>query len=154
RAAAAVRDSCRPLRPPTRSHPHPRGTFTAHATPYTIGLSTAGSIDRKRSPMPSLQASASCTWSGVLPAVTTQFDVDLRIDLTATRAVQSALVEDGVHGLVVLGTCGENNSLTAEEKRSFLRSAVEAAGGRDPFPTRRSRCGRGAASTPARAPAR
>jgi 4-hydroxy-tetrahydrodipicolinate synthase len=33
---------------------------------------------------------------------------------------------------VVLGTCGENNSLTAEEKRSVLRAAVEAAGGRVP----------------------
>src|SRR5512146_425843 len=73
-------------------------------------------------PMPSPQSSPTCSWSGVLPAVTTQFDAELRVDLPATRAVQSALVEDGVHGLVVLGTCGENNSLTA----------VEAAGGRVP----------------------
>ncbi|HEX8757266.1 MAG TPA: dihydrodipicolinate synthase family protein [Steroidobacteraceae bacterium] len=82
--------------------------------------------------MPSQPASPSCTWSGVLPAVTTQFDSGLRVDLAATRAVQSALLEDGVHGLVVLGTCGENNSLTAEEKRAVLRTAVEAAGGRIP----------------------
>jgi 4-hydroxy-tetrahydrodipicolinate synthase len=68
-----------------------------------------------------------------LPAVTTQFDPELRVDLAATRAVQSALVEEGVHGLVVLGTCGENNSLTAEEKRAVLRTAVEAAGGRVPI---------------------
>jgi 4-hydroxy-tetrahydrodipicolinate synthase len=47
--------------------------------------------------------------------------------------VQSALVEEGVHGLVVLGTCGENNSLTAEEKRSVLRAAVEAVKGRVPI---------------------
>ena len=83
--------------------------------------------------MPSSHPSLACTWSGVLPAVTTQFDTDLRVDLAATRAVQSALVEDGVHGLVVLGTCGENNSLTAEEKRAVLRAAVEAAGGRVPI---------------------
>ena len=82
--------------------------------------------------MPSQPASPRCTWSGVLPAVTTQFDAGLRVDLAATRAAQSALVEDGVHGLVVLGTCGENNSLTAEEKRAVLRTAVEAAGGRIP----------------------
>jgi dihydrodipicolinate synthase/N-acetylneuraminate lyase len=80
--------------------------------------------------MPSSQAPLSCSWSGVLPAVTTQFDADLRVDLAATRAVQSAMVDDGVHGLVVLGTCGENNSLTADEKRSVLRTAVGAAGGR------------------------
>ena len=82
--------------------------------------------------MPSQPASPSCTWSGVLPAVTTQFDSGLRVDLAATRAVQSALLENGVHGLVVLGTCGENNSLTAEEKRAVLRTAVEAAGRRIP----------------------
>ena len=83
--------------------------------------------------MPSPQPPLTCSWSGVLPAVTTQFDVDLRVDLAATRAVQSAMVDDGVHGLVVLGTCGENNSLTAEEKRSVLRTAVGAAGGRVPI---------------------
>ena len=68
----------------------------------------------------------------MLPAVTTQFDADLRVDLAATRAVQSALIEEGVHGLIALGTVGENNSLTAEEKRSVLRTAVEAAGSRVP----------------------
>ena len=82
--------------------------------------------------MPSPQ-SATCPWSGVLPAATTQFDADLRVDLAATRAVQSALIEDGVHGLVALGTVGENNSLTAEEKRSVLRGAVETARGRVPI---------------------
>jgi 4-hydroxy-tetrahydrodipicolinate synthase len=69
----------------------------------------------------------------VLPAVTTQFDADLGVDFAATRAVQSALIEEGVHGLVALGTVGENNSLTAEEKRSVLRTAVEAARGRVPI---------------------
>lgn len=85
------------------------------------------------SPSPSApSASTACSWSGVLPAVTTQFDADLRVDLAATRAVQSALIQDGVHGLVALGTVGENNSLTAEEKRAVLRTAVEAARGQVP----------------------
>ena len=83
--------------------------------------------------MPSQQSSPTCPWSGVLPAATTQFDADLEVDLAATRTVQSALIEDGVHGLIALGTVGENNSLTAEEKRSVLRTAVEAAGGRVPI---------------------
>ena len=82
--------------------------------------------------MPSPQPPPTCSWSGVLPAVTTQFDADLRVDLAATGAVQSALIEDGVHGLIALGTVGENNSLTAEEKRSVLRTAVAAAAGRVP----------------------
>jgi 4-hydroxy-tetrahydrodipicolinate synthase len=73
-----------------------------------------------------------CNWSGVFPAATTQFDQALSVDLPATRAVQAALVQDGVHGMVVLGTVGENNSLNAEEKRSVLRAAVETAGGKVP----------------------
>jgi len=75
----------------------------------------------------------SCSWSGVLPAVTTQFREDLSLDLAATRASFAALVRDGVHGLVLLGTVGENNSLSAEEKRAVLRAAVEAVGGKVPL---------------------
>jgi len=76
-----------------------------------------------------------CNWAGVFPAATTQFDADLQVDLPATQAVQSALVRDGVHGLVLLGTVGENNSLSAEEKRAVLRAAVEAVGGKVPLIT-------------------
>jgi 4-hydroxy-tetrahydrodipicolinate synthase len=59
--------------------------------------------------------------------VTTQFDPLLNVDLPATQAVQAALIRDGVHGLVVLGTVGENNSLSADEKRSVLKAAVETS---------------------------
>ena len=45
----------------------------------------------------------------------------------------SALVRDGVHGLVLLGTVGENNSLTAQEKRAVLTAAVGAVGGKVPL---------------------
>ena len=76
-----------------------------------------------------------CNWAGVFPAATTQFDAGLQVDLPATQAVQSALVRDGVHGLVILGTVGENNSLSADEKRGVLRAAVEAVGGRVPLIT-------------------
>jgi 1-pyrroline-4-hydroxy-2-carboxylate deaminase len=74
----------------------------------------------------------SCTWSGVFPAATTQFDASLAVDLQATQRVQQALLKDGVHGLVLMGTVGEGNSLGAEEKRNVLRAAVEVAGGRFP----------------------
>jgi 4-hydroxy-tetrahydrodipicolinate synthase len=74
-----------------------------------------------------------CSWAGVFPAATTQFDRELRVDLPATQAVQATLVRDGVHGVVVLGTVGENNSLSADEKRAVLRAAVEAIGGKVPI---------------------
>ena len=72
-------------------------------------------------------------WTGVYPAATTQFAEDLSVDLDATQSVQTALVDDGVDGLILLGTCGENNSLEPDEKRSVLAGAVEAVGGRVPL---------------------
>ncbi|HET9232386.1 MAG TPA: dihydrodipicolinate synthase family protein [Vitreimonas sp.] len=71
-------------------------------------------------------------WAGVFPAATTQFASDLLIDISATQKVQDALVKDGVHGLIVMGTVGENNSLEADEKRDVLRAAVESVAGRVP----------------------
>jgi dihydrodipicolinate synthase/N-acetylneuraminate lyase len=78
---------------------------------------------------------ASTLWRGVYPAATTQFTADDQIDLDATRRTFAALVEDGVDGLIILGTCGENNSLTAEEKRAVLRLAVETVGVKVPLVT-------------------
>jgi dihydrodipicolinate synthase/N-acetylneuraminate lyase len=69
-----------------------------------------------------------CSWSGVFPAATTQFDASLQVDLPATQKVQKALLDDGVHGLVLMGTVGEGNSLSADEKRNILRAAVEVSG--------------------------
>ncbi|MBW8443994.1 MAG: dihydrodipicolinate synthase family protein [Arenimonas sp.] len=74
-------------------------------------------------------------WRGVIPAVTTQFNEDLSIDFENTRRVQDALVNDGVHGLIVMGTCGENNSLDPDEKREILKGAVEVVAGRVPVIT-------------------
>ncbi|ESZ86974.1 MAG: dihydrodipicolinate synthase [Blastomonas sp. CACIA14H2] len=72
-------------------------------------------------------------WQGVYPAATTQFTDSLAIDHDATQKVQSALVDDGVDGLIILGTCGENNSLESDEKLAVLKGAVEAVGGRVPL---------------------
>lgn len=46
-------------------------------------------------------------WSGVFPAVSTQFRSDYSLDLDATHAVMKNLVKDGVSGLVVCGSVGE-----------------------------------------------
>jgi 4-hydroxy-tetrahydrodipicolinate synthase len=61
-------------------------------------------------------------WSGVFPAVTTQFAADLKVDYAATQRVISTLVKDGVSGLVVCGTVGENCSLTRAEKVGVMEA--------------------------------
>ena len=71
-------------------------------------------------------------WSGVYPAVTTQFTESLDVDIEACQRIQDQLIADGVDGLVVLGTVGENNSLDAGEKRTVLSAATEVASGRRP----------------------
>jgi 4-hydroxy-tetrahydrodipicolinate synthase len=74
-------------------------------------------------------------WRGVFPAVTTQFTEDLSIDYADTQRVVDDLIKDGVTGIIAMGTCGENNSLTAEEKRLLLKAIVEVVAGRVPVVT-------------------
>lgn len=62
------------------------------------------------------------TWRGVYPAVTTQFKPDESINVPGTLTHIDVLLKSGVHGLVMLGTLGENCSLTIAEKAEFLRA--------------------------------
>jgi 4-hydroxy-tetrahydrodipicolinate synthase len=71
-------------------------------------------------------------WSGVFPATTTQFARDESLDLAATQKVVSALIDDGVNGIICMGTVGENCSLNAAEKRTIMAAIKEAAAGRVP----------------------
>lgn len=75
------------------------------------------------------------TWQGVYPAATTQFKEDLSIDLAQSQHVIDNLVKDGVHGIIAMGTCGENNSLDPAEKQTLLRAVTEVVAGRVPVVT-------------------
>ncbi|PCK32237.1 dihydrodipicolinate synthase family protein [Pseudoalteromonas piscicida] len=72
-------------------------------------------------------------WQGVYPAVTTQFHDDESINFDTTTAMIDNLINEGVHGIIVLGTVGENCSLTADEKRQVLKAAREVVGDRVPL---------------------
>ena len=72
------------------------------------------------------------SWQGVFPAVTTQFHDDLSLDVQRTHGVMQALIRDGVSGLIVCGTVGENCSLSRDEKITVMEAAKDAAGGRVP----------------------
>lgn len=71
-------------------------------------------------------------WSGVFPAITTQMKRDGSLDMKATANHIEVLLASGVSGLVMLGSLGENQMLTAEEKRSVLALGVEVVDGRVP----------------------
>jgi 4-hydroxy-tetrahydrodipicolinate synthase len=60
-------------------------------------------------------------WSGVFPAITTQMHKDGALDLDGTARHAEALLASGITGLVLLGSLGENQMLTPEEKRLVVR---------------------------------
>jgi len=77
---------------------------------------------------------SSVTWRGVFPAVTVQYrdDTEMSVDVEATGKVISNLIRDGVSGLIINGTVGENTSLTRTEKMEVLEAAVAVAKGKVP----------------------
>ncbi|HUY33280.1 MAG TPA: dihydrodipicolinate synthase family protein [Pirellulales bacterium] len=74
----------------------------------------------------------SVTWHGVFPAVTTQFHSDGSLDLDATGRHVEVLLSAGVHGLIMLGTVGENCSLEYHEKLALLEAIVARVARRVP----------------------
>ncbi len=71
-------------------------------------------------------------WAGVFPAMTTQFREDQSLDAAATGRHVEAMVASGVGGLVMIGSLGENQTLSPDEKREVVRTAVKAAAGKVP----------------------
>lgn len=79
--------------------------------------------------------SAGRNWHGVFPAMPTQLHADYSIDYDATMRHVEQMLDAGVHGLVMMGTIGENNSLLPEERRELLRRTVASVAGRVPVIT-------------------
>ncbi len=72
------------------------------------------------------------TWRGVFPAATTQFHTAGSLDLPGTVQHIDAMMWAGIHGLIALGTVGENCSLEYGEKLEVLRAVVKQVDGRIP----------------------
>jgi 4-hydroxy-tetrahydrodipicolinate synthase len=71
-------------------------------------------------------------WQGVFPAITTQMRKDGSLDLDATARHAEVLIESGVAGIIFLGSLGENQSLTPDEKRRVVGAMVNAVNRRVP----------------------
>jgi 4-hydroxy-tetrahydrodipicolinate synthase len=80
------------------------------------------------------------TWRGIFPAATTEFNADQSVNLPATVKHIDAMVKAGVHGMVALGTVGENCSLEYAEKLDVLKAVVGAVGSRVPVLTGVAEC--------------
>jgi dihydrodipicolinate synthase/N-acetylneuraminate lyase len=72
-------------------------------------------------------------WHGVFPAITTQLKQDQSLDIEGTARHAEALIESGISGIIFLGSLGENQALSPEEKRSLMGEMVKAVRGRVPI---------------------
>lgn len=71
-------------------------------------------------------------WTGVMPAITTCFDKDLKIDHAFTAKHVSWLVDNGCTGIVTNGSLGEGGALALDEKIALWTTCVSAVGDRVP----------------------
>ena len=69
-------------------------------------------------------------WTGVFPAITTQMHKGGALDLDATARHAEVLIASGVNGLVFLGSLGENQPMTGDEKRLVIEAMVKVVRGR------------------------
>lgn len=79
-------------------------------------------------------------WQGVFPAATTHFHPDQSLNLASTLQHNEVMIKAGIHGLIMLGTVGENCPLLYEEKLEVLRATVEQVNGRIPVLTGVAEC--------------
>ncbi|MFN7544775.1 MAG: dihydrodipicolinate synthase family protein [Acidobacteriota bacterium] len=71
-------------------------------------------------------------WHGVYPALTTQFHEDESIDFAGTARHLEQMIASGIHGVILLGSVGENTALRHDEKLAVLREMKAVVGGRIP----------------------
>ena len=67
-------------------------------------------------------------WSGVMPAMTTPFDTNMKVDHGFLAQHAAWQLGNGCHGLVMLGSLGEGATLEHDEKLAILKTAVRVAG--------------------------
>jgi len=75
----------------------------------------------------------SIQWKGVMPAVTTKFTADDKLDFNMFEVNVKAQLEAGVSGIILGGTLGEASTLLEEEKRELVRGTVGIVGGQVPI---------------------
>ena len=71
-------------------------------------------------------------WKGIMPAVTTKFLDDDKLDLKTFKINIEEQLSAGVHGIVLGGSLGESSTLDDNEKKTLLNQTVEIVSGRIP----------------------
>jgi dihydrodipicolinate synthase/N-acetylneuraminate lyase len=75
------------------------------------------------------------SWHGIYPASTTQFNTDQSLNIPATMQHVEKMITAGMHGMIMLGSVGENTTLEYSEKLDVLKATVAQARKRIPVLT-------------------
>ncbi len=70
------------------------------------------------------------TFEGLFTAIVTPFDKNMRINESALRDFVDFQIENGVDGLVPVGTTGESATLTPEEHKKVVEIVIDQVDGR------------------------
>jgi len=71
-------------------------------------------------------------WTGVMPALTTAFDADLKINHDFVARHARWQIENGISGIIALGSLGEAATLCFDEKIALIDTLVRAVDGKVP----------------------
>ena len=66
----------------------------------------------------------SSLWTGVYPALTTNFHKDNSLDIDSFIKNLDFQIQSGIHGCVIAGSLGEASTLTLDEKNILLEAAI------------------------------
>ena len=72
-------------------------------------------------------------WEGVMPAITTKFTNDDKLDLDLFNKNISAQLDAGVSAIVLGGSLGEASTLTADEKNILTKNTISVTEGKIPI---------------------
>src|SRR3954453_16936207 len=72
------------------------------------------------------------TVRGILPVMSTPYDVNGEIVEADVRGLTRWLLDQGAHGLSAVGEASESSRMTREERMRLAQGVVDEAGGRGP----------------------
>lgn len=72
-------------------------------------------------------------WQGYIPAITTPFDANRNLDLSALGTLLEWLHSEGMHGLLLAGTTGEWPSMSTDECKTLFSATGAQLGGKLPL---------------------
>jgi 4-hydroxy-tetrahydrodipicolinate synthase len=72
------------------------------------------------------------TFEGIFVALVTPMTAGQEVDHAALASMVDYMIDQGVHGIIPLGSTGEYYALSPDERQAVVAGVIEAAGGRVP----------------------